>query len=511
MVPSKLKMDSNHRRFRFIKKIRHPQYILTTLGLTVGVSLFSGSDLYRPEKEESFVESTEEVSSQEENQVVFQDIAMERSVRNELGYSSGEPVTLNDLKQLTNLVLMEVNQDVSLVNDCTNLESLLFFHCSCDFSTLNELPSLRKLSLWSVDLDFDFLKQYPQLEELSLWNVDVENLDFLTFYPNLKKLTLSDCDYLKKLPMDKLKTLDVLSFEHNVDRTSMLRYLTYQNICDLEEAGVSIETELPLSDLKKLALQLDQIASGLGVSANHSEQEKLDAVLIYVLEHLTYDPEVFKGTDQEVLQKIKEYNFNTLGYALDDNPNAICCNYASLVEALSMRLGLEMYSLKTPSHAWNLVQIDGDYYHVDATWLDSSLEKLMTKGENLSASVSKSPIPPIDEMPMVSGKKDATDWYMVPLGEAKVADSSNVHDESVLPLFLTYRVVDDDKAEVNFNGKTLLISFGALFGLFVATKIAIPIVKTIIEKRKRGKQQDKLWDLVVDYERFSSRSPFKKK
>ena len=530
----KLEISSSHRRFRFLKRERHPQYLLTTLGLTVGISLFSGCGLYRepevrsdemgtevdlenevPTEEESSLETVWEEPSHltdPASEIFFRDVAMERSVRNQLGFVSGEPVTLGDLQELEGLVLIDVDEDVTPINDCSHLKSLLFYNCSCDFSTLKELPELKKLSLWSVDLDLDFLKQYPQLEELSLWGVAVDNLDFLNDFPHLKKLTLSDCNYLKKLPIEKLKTLEVLSFENNVDQTSMLHYLTYQDICELEEAGVVIDTEIPFSHFKELAFQLDQIVRELPVSTDSTDQEKLDAVLIYVLEHLTYDYEALQGSEDEVLEKLRAYNFHTLEYALDENPNAVCCNYASLVEALSARVGLEAYSLRTPEHAWNLVQVEGDYYHVDATWLDSSHVETIHRNLGVPSSSRVPQVSSIDAAEAIrEGLGDQLNWYMVPLANLTRLDPSHVHDEGAIPCFLTYRFVNEEEAEVKFNGKTLLISLGALFGLFAAIKIATPIVKAIHEERKNEQQKDKLWDLVDDYHRSSNRSRFGKK
>lgn len=52
----------------------------------------------------------------------------------------------------------------------------------------------------------------------------------------------------------------------------------------------------------------------------------------------------------------------------------VCGGYAMTFQALAQALGLESMVLEgdTPSghHAWNLVQVDGQWYHVDVTWMD---------------------------------------------------------------------------------------------------------------------------------------------
>ncbi len=53
----------------------------------------------------------------------------------------------------------------------------------------------------------------------------------------------------------------------------------------------------------------------------------------------------------------------------------VCQCYALLMNALLQRVGVESRYLSGTlssggSHAWNLVKIDGAWYHIDATWDD---------------------------------------------------------------------------------------------------------------------------------------------
>jgi hypothetical protein len=58
------------------------------------------------------------------------------------------------------------------------------------------------------------------------------------------------------------------------------------------------------------------------------------------------------------------------------NKNAVCAGYAGAVQYLLERLGVFCIYVdgsvrdKTDGHAWNIVQIDGDYYYVDTTNAD---------------------------------------------------------------------------------------------------------------------------------------------
>ena len=64
---------------------------------------------------------------------------------------------------------------------------------------------------------------------------------------------------------------------------------------------------------------------------------------------------------------------------------AVCAGYAKAFQLLLNALGIECTYVTSDTHAWNLVRLEGDYYHIDATWDDSS----NTKAEkNMSSRVS---------------------------------------------------------------------------------------------------------------------------
>ena len=61
-------------------------------------------------------------------------------------------------------------------------------------------------------------------------------------------------------------------------------------------------------------------------------------------------------------------------YAVAYEGKGVCQGYALFAQKLMQALGLEsMYvvgEVYTGGHAWNLVKVDGEWYHVDMTWND---------------------------------------------------------------------------------------------------------------------------------------------
>ncbi|MGN0558610.1 MAG: transglutaminase domain-containing protein, partial [Acutalibacteraceae bacterium] len=65
-------------------------------------------------------------------------------------------------------------------------------------------------------------------------------------------------------------------------------------------------------------------------------------------------------------------------YGVFSNGVAVCQGYSYAYKYLLERLGIECHIVSSISmkHAWNIVKIDNDYYHVDVTWDDPVHDKL---------------------------------------------------------------------------------------------------------------------------------------
>ena len=92
------------------------------------------------------------------------------------------------------------------------------------------------------------------------------------------------------------------------------------------------------------------------------------------------------GSEYERIKRVYEYIIDTTEYELEapDNQNiysvlvnkkSVCAGYARTTQYLLERMGIySIYVIGTASgqesHAWNIVQCDGAFYHVDTTWGD---------------------------------------------------------------------------------------------------------------------------------------------
>lgn len=57
------------------------------------------------------------------------------------------------------------------------------------------------------------------------------------------------------------------------------------------------------------------------------------------------------------------------------NRRAVCAGYAKAMQYLLNLCGIECTYVTSETHAWNLLKLEGDYYHLDVTWGDGSNTK----------------------------------------------------------------------------------------------------------------------------------------
>ncbi len=125
---------------------------------------------------------------------------------------------------------------------------------------------------------------------------------------------------------------------------------------DIKDASGNIDTLKVDAYEVALSEALSCVKSGM------SDVEKLLALHDYLVFNCTYDyGNYINGT-------IPYSSYSAYGALV--NKTAVCNGYALAMADLIKHIGLNGYVVASQNHAWNLVYVDGNWYHIDTTWDD---------------------------------------------------------------------------------------------------------------------------------------------
>lgn len=287
---------------------------------------------------------------------------------------------LKDLVQLRTL-FMSQNKigDISALRNLTELQSIYAdYNQISDVSPVANLPKLKDLTLVNNGIsNIQPLNSLVSLERLEIGMNQIKdlkplegliNLNYLTAYDN----AISDLTPLKN--MSKLKML--LVDRQQIDNISILPTLQ-----SLEEVRIDTYETKDLEVLKRIPK-----LRALEILRTYTHDEKLDFKM-YETMLLKIDDIIKKNikpnmTEYQKVKAINHYISNNVKYGYDPAIPvntygtlvmnlATCGGYTEATKILLDRIGVEsinVYGNMSFYHAWNMVKVDGDYYHLDTTW-----------------------------------------------------------------------------------------------------------------------------------------------
>ena len=513
----KLETNPNHKRADISKlDLLKRKLKASLIGTTIALSLFSGS-IETEAKNENEIAQEQSIEDTKNTEIptYYSD-----TIGNYLGKDQLSTEDLKSIKEITDWpIMVRDNESLSWLNNCESLEKISFGLYNLEdtsmFQDVKELPNLKSINFNSLieseytisKEDFDFLTKSKTLETIDLACANVEE-GFIESITNLKTLKVSSEMPNLKFDYKKLTFLDNLEFTGE-DPYNVATNLTMDEYNTLVENGVNVTfaSEEIKNKFLEVNQELDNIVKSLDVTKDSSDQEKLDAILIYTLDHLTYDEEVSEklGTGENIDELTRSFYKGGNLYGALEKDSAICGNYAALVSALASRLDLNTEYLISPTHSWNLVEIEGQQYYVDATWLESQTEAdpvttkegdmIITKYNKINAAEK-----------IKEGETDEIKWYMEDPTEIETLDSSGQHDALNISSTITIKPIEEvsnivpeeqetkkdttnKKFEISVGPKTFVIAGGALIGIALGLGGAVAISKNK-NKHHRPKKEN---------------------
>ncbi len=137
-------------------------------------------------------------------------------------------------------------------------------------------------------------------------------------------------------------------------------------------AGWKINSTLSLEATEQHFLKVDAELESIMQLISDDMSDEIKALVLhdYLVCESAYD------YDNYLADTIPRESYTCRGILL--NNTGVCNAYAYAYKYLVNKIGIECYvtSSEDMNHAWNIIDIDGEYYHVDATWDDPVRDRI---------------------------------------------------------------------------------------------------------------------------------------
>jgi len=327
------------------------------------------------------IENLENLTELYLNDNEIDDISVLSGLKNlkRLRFNNNKITNIDCLSNLTNLELIEFeNNAISDISVLKNLTGLKYVNLNMneinDISSLANLEEMEQLYLSGNSIsDISPLKKMYKLKALELNQNKITDISALEDHTELVYLSLEGNNVSDLGVCSKFMKLEMLDINGNpisdispIKNIQSLRWFCFLNMDIDKEYN---EAKIDLSKYEVLLNKVNSIINEV-IKDGMSDLEKEKAIHDYLVLNCRYDYDNFlKGT-------IPEESYSAYGLLI--NGAGVCQAYAEATQILLSRAGIECMIVTGSAngvggwggHAWNIVKIDGKYYHLDVTWDD---------------------------------------------------------------------------------------------------------------------------------------------
>lgn len=267
--------------------------------------------------------------------------------------------------------------DLSIYDDSlaclTGIELMTSLHsldigssCLSDISRITALTELTDFSFGPA-----YIKEIPdlsglkQLTRLSIYGNMIDDLSPVADVPSLDDVFLCDNRITSIAPLSDVHSISML----NLNSNCVTDYDTVRDNKEIREALMYYSCDVDVCiDVEERAKQIVAEVTNDGMS----ELEKELALYRYVIENTEFS-ESFR-------------DLMPFGYYGIMEKSGVCGDYSDELTMLCRTAGLDVISVSSSTHAWNMIKLDRTYYHMDSLWDDGdevSYEHFNRSSENI--------------------------------------------------------------------------------------------------------------------------------
>ena len=144
-------------------------------------------------------------------------------------------------------------------------------------------------------------------------------------------------------------------------------------IFNFDDNIIKVEIKHTYTDdeIKKLNAKVDEIINKT-ITNEMSTRDKIKAIHDYIINHTEYDTLKTKNINDKTYHSNTAYGVLIEGYG-------ICSGYSDAMKLFLDKLNIINYKISNDQHIWNLVYLDGNWFHLDLTWDDPVSDKNITR------------------------------------------------------------------------------------------------------------------------------------
>lgn len=121
-----------------------------------------------------------------------------------------------------------------------------------------------------------------------------------------------------------------------------------------------------------------------GVDEKMSDYELVLRIFENIIRLVDYDSIGLEKQKADENRRTKPDDLRSI-YGVFVNKKAVCAGYAKATQYLLQKYGIECTYVVSDKHAWNILKLEGDYYHMDTTWGDhSNTNKELNQSDEIS-------------------------------------------------------------------------------------------------------------------------------
>lgn len=272
------------------------------------------------------------------------------AIRRENGMREDEYLSKDFLESLYEIRAFD--DEITSIKGISYLKNLRVLMISSGYvSDISELSELTNLEM--IDIAWCYIKEIPDfskltnLRELRLGANLIEDISPINKIPNLEMLDVASCRVKYLMPIADYEPLKILCISSNC-------ILDYGQIPENAPIINAINNGTFNYDV---CLELENRAKEIVAEITDDSMTDLQkevAIYKYIIDNTEYVEESFSES--------------AFGYRAIMENKGVCGNYAEAFALLACHAGLNAGLCSSDTHTWNIIELDGKYYHCDSLW-----------------------------------------------------------------------------------------------------------------------------------------------